>query len=159
MRSAAVRSAVPYVPLWADQVQYLTEAYRGSELIREHGPVIGLSDAITQPRIQDWLVPTVASIYMSLVGPVRMAALDLNLLLATLWFGHHGHCCETTLGIGAGLSALGLLMSAATFYLGPGGPFDFRRWRQVQLIGAQATSSEVTAIVGSSRSGATAGPM
>ena len=69
------RRLVPYVPLWADQVQYLTEAYRGYDLIRERGLVVGTVDAVRQPRPQGWLLQTVASLVMhgrpARAGPPR----------------------------------------------------------------------------------------
>lgn len=126
VRSTVTRMIAPYVPLWADQVQYLTEAYRGYDLIREHGILVGTVEAIQQPRPQGWLLQTLASWRMLLDGPSRTAALDVNLALALLWLGTSAYVMRRLFGEGASLVTIGLLVSSLTITQVPGGLFDFR---------------------------------
>ena len=126
LRSIATRMVAPHLPFWADQVQYLTEAYRGYDFIRAHGLFTGTIEAIRQPRPQGWLLQTAASWLMTVVGPSRLAALDLNIALAVLWLGVTGYAVKRAFGGPASVLAIGLLLSAGSFTLGPGGPYDFR---------------------------------
>jgi len=126
MRMTAAQKISPYVPLWADQVQYLTEAYRGYELIRQHGLVAGTVEAVRQPRPQGWLPQTLASLTMQFVGPGRLGALDVNLAMLLLWLGVTSYAVKRAFGISASAIALGLMLSTAIVLKHPGGPFDFR---------------------------------
>jgi hypothetical protein len=126
MRTVAAQMIAPYVPLWADQIQYLTEAYRGYDFIREHGLLTGTIEAVRQPRPQGWLLQTIASLYMLIVGPSRLAALDMNLALLLLWLGVTGYAIKRAFGVSVSLVTLGLLLSTSTLLHDPGGLFDFR---------------------------------
>lgn len=126
LRSTAERQIAPYLPLWADQVQYLNEAYRGYELMREHGVFAGTIEAVRLPRVQGWLLQTVASWSMLIVGPSRIAALDVNFALLVIWLGTTSYVVKRSFGVIASLIALGLFLLAATLLANPGGPFDFR---------------------------------
>lgn len=126
LRTTAAQKVSPYVPLWADQVQYLTEAYRGHDLIRQHGLVVGTVEAVRQPRPQGWLLQTLASLHMQSVGPGRLGALDVNLAMLLLWLGVTSYAVKRAFGISASVVALGLILSSAIVLNHPGGPLDFR---------------------------------
>ncbi len=149
LRSSAVHTVAPYVPLWADQIQYLAEAYKGFDLIARDGPITGTVEALRQTRTQGWLLQTMASLFMSLVGPSRMAALDLSFVFAVAWLGITTVVLKKRFGAWVSLCALGLLVSTGTFTLGPGGPFDFRLdfattclWGGLVAVIATATGRE-----------------
>src|SRR5688572_21111679 len=126
MRLTAIREVVPYVPFWADQVQYLAEAYRGDELIRQHGLIVGTYETVRLPRAQGWLIQTLASLHMQIVGPGRIGALDVNLALLLIWLGVTSYAVKRAFGVSASLVALGLMLSTAIVLNHPAGPFDFR---------------------------------
>jgi hypothetical protein len=126
LRNAAAQHVAPYIPLWADQTQYLTEAYKGYDLIRDNGLIAGTIQAVRQPRAQGWLFQTTASLYMQLVGANRVTALDVNLALLLLWLGVTSYAMKRAFGISVSLVTLGLLLCSAAIMNDPGGPFDFR---------------------------------
>ena len=71
---------------WNDQVQYLTEAYSGWELVRLHGFFAGLGQAVIRPCAQGTLHPVLAILAFTVAGgPSRSAALALNMLAMILW--------------------------------------------------------------------------
>jgi hypothetical protein len=63
---------------------------------------------------------------MALVGPSRQAALDINIGAALVWLMASSVLVTRRWGPGTALCYLGLLLSAITLSLGPGGPYDFR---------------------------------
>jgi hypothetical protein len=126
MRWAATTKVAPYLPFWADQVQYLTEAYRGYDHIRANGLIVGTYEAVRQPRPQGWLIQTLASLHMLLVGPGRVAALDVNLAALMLWLATTAYAMKRLFGISASLVTLGLILSTQIMLSDRGGPFDFR---------------------------------
>jgi hypothetical protein len=126
IRTTSAWTVAPHLPFWADQVQYLTETYRGYEMMRDRGLLVGTIDAIRQPRPQGWLLQTAASLYMQVVGPSRLAALDVHLALLVVWLGVTGYAIRRTFGSVASVLAIGLILSAGTLTIGPGGPYDFR---------------------------------
>jgi hypothetical protein len=145
---AATRIA-PYLPLWADQVQYLMETYRGYGFIHEHGLLAGTVEAVRQPRPQGWLLQTVASLAMTVVGPGRMAALDINLALLLGWLGVTAWAIKRAFGAAASILALGLMALPMTTILNPGGVFDFRLdyastclWGMIVVLTAVADGRE-----------------
>lgn len=123
---AASRDIAPYVPRSHDQIQYLTESYRSYDQIRERGWIDGLSWSLHLPRAQGWLLQTQATVLFGLIGPSRLAALDLNLVYYLLFFGVTAEAARRTLSLPAALVAMGLLASALTLTRIGGGLFDFR---------------------------------
>jgi hypothetical protein len=73
-------------PRWNDQIQYLTESYRGYEEARAHGLWSGLRTTVTNHAAQGTLHDVLAMLLFLLVGsPSRSAALSLNLLAFLAW--------------------------------------------------------------------------
>ena len=67
-------------PRWDDQVQYLTEAYRGYEYRLDHGFWAGIWQTWVHLSAQGTLHDFFALMVFTVVGPSRAAALDVNML-------------------------------------------------------------------------------
>ncbi|HWA24529.1 MAG TPA: hypothetical protein VG734_02560 [Lacunisphaera sp.] len=83
---ATSRHHARYYPRWNDQIQYLSESYRGYEDAKAHGFVHGLQATLTNPVPQGTL-HDVAALFVFTVagGPSRSAALSLNMLAFLAW--------------------------------------------------------------------------
>lgn len=126
LHTAASRDVAPFYPRGFDQVQYLTESYRAYEQIRDRGLIDGLLNTLGQPRVQGWLVQLQAALVFVLTGPSRLAALDLNVAYFLVYLGVTGEVVRRSLGLPAGLAALGLVSSERAVAQLIGGAFDFR---------------------------------
>ena len=67
-------------PRWDDQVQYLTECYRGYEYRMDHGFWAGIWQTWVNLSAQGTLHDFFALLVFTVVGPSRAAALDVNML-------------------------------------------------------------------------------
>jgi hypothetical protein len=116
--------------LWAyppntDQVGYLSEAYDTYESMKSRGIVRALEALAPIP--QGALMRVQAGVFFLVAGASRESALDLNFA----WFAIFQCAIVWAVRWLAGRwdgawAALGLLLSAATPFLGPGGIADFR---------------------------------
>ena len=69
-------------PRWSDQLQYLSEAYRGYEYSLEHGFLAGVWQTLVNTSAQGTLHDFWALLVFTLAGPSRAAAINVNML----WF-------------------------------------------------------------------------
>ncbi len=76
------RAAAGIYPRWFDQIQYLTEAYKGYEYSLEHGFLAGVWQTLVNTSAQGTLHDFWALLVFQFTGPSRAAALDVNML----WF-------------------------------------------------------------------------
>jgi hypothetical protein len=68
------------VPRWNDQIQYLTEVYRGYDTAHSHGLGAGLMATAKKPSAQGLALEVAGVAMLDLAGPSRSAALALNML-------------------------------------------------------------------------------
>lgn len=73
-------------PRWADQIQYLIEAYEAHDEAQAHGFFSGLKFALTNPAVQGTMHDVGAVVVFALSGSAsRSAALSLNMLVFLAW--------------------------------------------------------------------------
>lgn len=126
-RRHAAREVAWAYPDHYDQAYYLHQVYTLYERMRAAGWWHGLVEHLTTPRPQGTLFPVPAALLFLLVGPSRLAALSVNfahfavlqaLVVATLrWL---------TRRWSVPFLGLGLLLAAASPFVGNGGLLDYR---------------------------------
>jgi hypothetical protein len=116
------------LPRWNDQIQYLSEAYKGYETLHTQGLAAGLRQTLAEPTSQGTLHDFWAMLLFSLVGPSRSAALALNMLFFLAWQAALFLAVRRCLGSRAlAWSAVALLAALQLPWLyAPGSATDFR---------------------------------
>lgn len=116
-------------PRWADQIQYLMEAYECDDEARAHGLAAGLKLAVTNPAAQGTLHDIAAVLIFAVAGSAsRSAALSLNMLVFLAWQLALWFCIARATGSRVlGWAAFGLVLClAGPWSDAPGSAVDFR---------------------------------
>jgi len=116
------------IPRWNDQIQYLSEAYRGYETLRTEGLAAGLRQTLAEPTSQGTLHDFWAMLLFSIAGPSRSAALAVNMLLFLAWQAILFHTVRRCMGSRALAWASAALLAALQlpWLYAPGSATDFR---------------------------------
>jgi len=122
------RHVTRVLPRWNDQIQYLSEAYKGYETLHTQGLIAGLRQTLAEPTSQGTLHDFWAMILFRIAGPSRSAALALNMLLFLAWQATLFHTVRRCLASRALAWASAALLAALQmpWLYAPGSATDFR---------------------------------
>ena len=115
-------------PRWNDQIQYLTEVYRGYDIVAQEGIGSGLVKTATKPSAQGMLTAVGTVALFSVAGPSRSAGLALNMVgwialqAAFFWLVSKVLKSPFLAWVSLGI----LLLWNTPFFWGPGSAWDFR---------------------------------
>jgi hypothetical protein len=124
--SFVAQDVVGFLPTGYDQAAYLTDTYQIYESMHTNGLVAGFAGALVRPAPQGILLGPLTALVYAVLGPVRLSALDLNIIFFIAYIVVTALVVTRTTGPRAATVAVALIISLNSVFVRPGGVGDFR---------------------------------